>query len=203
MGFTVIELIVTVAVAAILVSIAVPAVQNMIRDNSITAATNQLVTSLNYARNEALIEHNIVRVCRSDDPQATTPGCTVSGSNGYTKGWLIYVDADSDGVFDASKGDTLLRRVTLDNTNTITINGSPSSTPSAADQVGFTPMGMLAGASGTSAPYIVLCDDRGWTNGGLRARVIGITLQGRIAAAPGDSASQTAIGTSATSCTPS
>ena len=53
-GFTLLELMVTVAVAAILTTVAVPGFRDLIQNNRVTTQTNELVTALNFARTEAV-----------------------------------------------------------------------------------------------------------------------------------------------------
>ena len=53
-GFTLLELMVTVAVAAILATVAVPGFRDLIQNNRVTTQTNELVTALNFARTEAV-----------------------------------------------------------------------------------------------------------------------------------------------------
>jgi type IV fimbrial biogenesis protein FimT len=53
-GFTLLELMVTIAVLAILATIGVPSFQGLIQSNRVTTQTNELVTALNFARTEAI-----------------------------------------------------------------------------------------------------------------------------------------------------
>ena len=53
-GFTLVELMVTIAVVAILATVAVPGFRDLIRNNRVTAQTNEIVSALNFGRTEAI-----------------------------------------------------------------------------------------------------------------------------------------------------
>jgi type IV fimbrial biogenesis protein FimT len=89
-GFTLIELMVTVTVLAILLSIGIPSFSDVIRNNRTAAATNSLVTSLNFARSEALKRGMPVTVCPAND--AVNPTDCDGNSTGWDKGWLVFSD---------------------------------------------------------------------------------------------------------------
>jgi type IV fimbrial biogenesis protein FimT len=61
-GFTIIELIVAIAVLAILLTIGVPSIQQLIKNNRVTAQTNELVSMINFARNESIRRNDTVTV---------------------------------------------------------------------------------------------------------------------------------------------
>lgn len=61
-GFTLIELIVAIAVAAILLTVAVPSLTNLIRNNRVTGQANELVAIINFARNEAIRRNDSIDV---------------------------------------------------------------------------------------------------------------------------------------------
>jgi len=94
-GFTLIEMMVTVSIAAILISIAVPSFKTMFKNNRITAATNEFVAALILTRSEALKRNNNVSICTSTDQQ------TCTGGTDFAKGWIVFLDCDQDGVIDA------------------------------------------------------------------------------------------------------
>ncbi|MBN7138474.1 hypothetical protein A7A76_00695 [Lysobacter enzymogenes] len=90
-GFTLLELMVTVAVAAVVVGLAVPSFIATINRSRLAGAANELVASLQMARMEAMRRNVSVTVCRSADQSS----CAGSGS--WT-GWIVVVpDADRDG----------------------------------------------------------------------------------------------------------
>ena len=104
-GFTLIELLVTLLVGGILVAIAVPAFNNFVLNDRDIGQANSLVSSLNYARSEA-IKQNIpggVTVCPSTN-------ATTCGGTEWSAGWLVV-----DG-----KGDVLSAIPALAGSNTLT-----------------------------------------------------------------------------------
>src|SRR4030067_1077024 len=101
-GFTLIELMVTLAVGAILLSVAVPSFSTMIMNNRLITQTNDFVTALNIARSEAIKRSGRVTMCKSNDNTA----CDISAT-GWVQGWIIFVDSDNDAQADA--GEELVR----------------------------------------------------------------------------------------------
>ena len=81
-GFTIVELMITVAVAAILLIIAVPSFNNIINSNRLTTATNTLVNALNTARMEAIKRNASVQFCSNSTANNTSgnlgAGCGTS-----------------------------------------------------------------------------------------------------------------------------
>lgn len=92
-GMTLVELVVTLAVAAILVSLALPSLSDMVVNNRLSALNNQLVSSLNYARSEAVKRRYDVAMCVRN-----STGTACSSSGGFENGWIIFTDCNSDGA---------------------------------------------------------------------------------------------------------
>jgi len=86
-GVTLIDLLVTVAVVAMVFAIGVPAMSEFITNNRMSAATNDLVSSLHMARAEAVRRPGPVVVCPADDWQSANPQCDNFGQ--LEDGWLV------------------------------------------------------------------------------------------------------------------
>ncbi len=93
-GFTLIELIVTVSIVAILSSIAAPSFRSMLENNKASVAANEMVSVLLLARSEALKRRNNVTVCTSIN-QTTCGGVN---EKDFSKGWIVFVDCNKDQV---------------------------------------------------------------------------------------------------------
>ena len=109
-GFTLPELMITMGVIAIVLSTAVPGISSMLKDNSLANQLNSVVTHLHFARAEAAKRDVRVILCRSANPDATTPSC---GGNAkvWESGYIIFADDgnNSHSVYNAAT-DTLLMR---------------------------------------------------------------------------------------------
>ncbi len=84
-GFTLIELMVTVALIVIIMSFAAPSFSTFQRNSELTSTANTLLSSLTAARAEAMKRGQNVSVVPQD------------GSD-WTKGWIVFVDTDASGT---------------------------------------------------------------------------------------------------------
>lgn len=82
-GFTLIELMVTIAVLAIVLSIAAPGLRSVIQNNRAAAISNELVSALQLARSEAIKRAVAVQVCPSNDQ--------VACGGSWNDGWIVQV----------------------------------------------------------------------------------------------------------------
>lgn len=108
-GFTMMETMMTLAIAAILAGIAAPSMKDLTRNVTITTEVNGLVAAVHLARAEAGKRGTRVALCRTADPLSATPSCGGSTQN-WSTGWLVYAVGDSraDPVYDTGEGDVLL-----------------------------------------------------------------------------------------------
>ncbi|VTU38536.1 putative major pilin subunit [Variovorax sp. PBS-H4] len=82
-GFTLIELMVTITVLAILLTVAVPSFDGIRLSNRLTSYATDLVTGSQLARTEAIKRNTSVTMCVSADGT----GCSTSG--GWETGWIV------------------------------------------------------------------------------------------------------------------
>lgn len=99
-GFTLIELMVTIAVLSIILTIAFPSVRELVSDSNQASAINEFIGYLNYSRAEATKRGTPVGIC------ASTNGADCGGTSWET-GWVVYQDSDNSDSKDA--GEPLLK----------------------------------------------------------------------------------------------
>lgn len=96
-GMTLIELMITVAIVAILIGISVPSFANLGSSQKVGTSAHSVMTSFNHARMRALSLRTQVVLCPSTD------GVTCSGGSSWEKGWLTYDDANRNRKLDPSE----------------------------------------------------------------------------------------------------
>ncbi|WP_442775069.1 GspH/FimT family pseudopilin [Sphaerotilus montanus] len=93
-GFTLVEMMVTVAVLAILASVAMPALTAFTARNRLSALSSDVVSSLALARTEA---------ARTGLPVLVWPATGGVTGNEYGKGWSLYLDKNGNGTVDSDE----------------------------------------------------------------------------------------------------
>lgn len=154
-GFTLIELMVAVAVAAVLLAAALPSMRTLIQNERASTQLNTLILSLNYARSEAIkrdLPTGIV-VCPSVDQ------LTCSGTSAWNQGWIVRGPAAEPALQSA---------LPLSGANTL-------SEASNLTAITFMPNGLVSAAA-----VFTLCDSRG----AAHARDIEVSASGRIVSSP-------------------
>lgn len=162
-GFTIVELMIVLAIAAILFGVAVPNMRTFILNSRLTTHTNDLIADLNLARSEATKRSQRVVMCKSADPRAATPACTTAGT--WATGRIIFVDAGVgtppvyNNSFNTADGDVLIRlRDPLDSEgNTLTATQTP--TAAAINFVTYTKLGTTT-IDLTQEASFRICDER-------------------------------------------
>ncbi len=134
-GFTLIELIVVMAVAAIILAVATPSFINIIADNRVSTAATEVVTVLNLGKSEAVRTGQTTVLCkRSNDTE-----CATNTSIDWSNGWLLFVDSNGDGHRDP--GERIIRVESSTETSLdIAYDGSTASNR----RINFNPNGRIA-----------------------------------------------------------
>lgn len=87
-GYTMVEILIATGIIAIIVGLAIPSVRTLLQNNRASGTANEFITTLNYARSEAVKRRNIVRMCTS----ANGTTCRATGASDATlwhKGWIM------------------------------------------------------------------------------------------------------------------
>lgn len=93
-GLTLIELMITLAILAIVASIAVPSLSRLLAETRISSKSNVLMGHVQYARHSAVALRSHVVACPSRDQVSCNAG------NRWDEGWIIFIDRNNDGHAD-------------------------------------------------------------------------------------------------------
>ena len=148
-GFTLTELIVTIAIVAILMAFAIPNFRTLIQNYTQSTQANNLVFALNYARSEAVKQDATISICASSDGAT----CTVGATN-WAIGWMVFSGTATPNPLQAwpalASGTSLTTRV--------------AGVVTAETPIRFQPSGLTYAPNGTTstAPIVafVFCDSR-------------------------------------------
>jgi prepilin-type N-terminal cleavage/methylation domain-containing protein len=190
-GFTLLELMITVFVAAILLAFGVPSFIEFQRNNAIAAAANDLVSATLAARAEAIKLQVPVTLCASANPMAANPVCSPTGA-GANGGFFVWVDengnVDANGVpiiNDPSDGDAVRdageRVLLVRPAPGLPINVFANTGVVSYGANGFRRFTIAGLAVQPPVIDVLYCDDRGnrGTASGSTARVVRIDRAGR------------------------
>ncbi len=168
-GFTLLELMLVVAIGSILLAIAVPTMGNFIRNSRITSAANDVMAGLHFTRSEAIKRRVPVTLCTSASAVTDlNPTCAASA---LLTGWIAFVDTNQSGQRDVGEA-VLMQHDAMNDQITARSSVNPF-------QVTYLLNGF---ALNPNAAQLVLCDERGNTPSGgelSSARGILVSVTGR------------------------
>lgn len=163
-GFTLLELLVVIAVVVTLQSLAVPALAGMVNSIRLTTATNAMFSSLLLARSEAIKRNGRAVLCKSASGEA----CITTG--GWEQGWIVFHDVNNNAAHDV--GESVLSREPAISESIRLIGNGPLSS-----YVSYTSMGATKYASGAfQAGTLTVCAQ---STTSTAARQIVISSNGR------------------------
>ena len=169
-GFTLYELMITILIMGVIITIGVPNMSDFTANSRMTATANDLQGAFLLGRSEAARTKEEITICAS----ANGTNCA---SSSFDDGWIVFVDINGDATVDA--GDTVMRTFPAINAN-IDITAEDAS-GNAADTFTFAESGMGLGNAGALS-VARICDSRGneeVAGGASAARILIITPLGR------------------------
>ena len=140
-GFTLVELMITIFVAAILITLALPSFRELVLSNRVTQSTNALLTDLNLARSEAVHRGTLVALINANGV----------GSNNWSNGWNVIADSafKNDGTFTDASDAVLHVNPGVDTSSNysikskVTVSGTASGITPTDGEVIFTAQGNM------------------------------------------------------------
>lgn len=96
-GLTLIELMMTLAVAGVLLTVAAPGFQQLLNSSRINGASQELAAAVHLGRAEAVRHNRRALLCRSTD------GSACSGTANTWPGWILFIDANGNGERDTAE----------------------------------------------------------------------------------------------------
>ncbi|MEH6626098.1 MAG: GspH/FimT family pseudopilin [Motiliproteus sp.] len=169
-GYTLVEMIVTVAIVGILIGIVAPSFTGFVKDNRFTSQINTLIGTIHYARGEAASRRSIVTLCASSNSSSC------SNSNSWETGWIIFSDSNNsgNGIIDGAD-ELILTQEALEGGNTLRESGFGFT---GAGKIHFNANGFLY-ATDPSAGTLTLCNDDGAAD--AKAIIVNISGTSRLA----------------------
>ena len=150
-GVTLFELLVVLSIASVILTLGVPSFRTVIDNQRMTAATNEMVMTLNLAKSEAIKRVAYVSICKSSDGA----NCSAGGF-GWEDGWIVFANTSNVSLDSVDAGDELIRVYPrLRQSFTFTSIGAIDSF------VSFRPGGTIGTSAANMPGTLTICDDRG------------------------------------------
>jgi type IV fimbrial biogenesis protein FimT len=166
-GFTLAELLISLAVMAILLALAVPAFSEVMVSSRLTTLANGFLSNLYLARSEAIKRNSRAVLCKS------ASGLACSDSGGWHQGWILFHDANNNAALDANEA-VILTQSALPSGFKLSGN-----TP-VSGYISYSPTGAAKKTSGADQfGTLTLCNEAS-SSGDARKIVISITGRSRI-----------------------
>jgi type IV fimbrial biogenesis protein FimT len=163
-GFTMLELLIVVALVAILSAIAVPSYTNLIRRNNVASEGNKIVGALQLARSTAISGKYVAGICA----ELTPAGCSSTSYN-FANGFVVFSKVDAtpnNEVVETVQSKFVSSEIVVDITNNVR-NG-----------LVFNRLGRLVQADAAGAKIMICWDQKSTTQ--VPGMKISVSASGRI-----------------------
>ena len=108
LGFTLFELLMTVTLAAIVLTLGLPSFSNSIARNRQHVEINALFHAIHLARKESIRRREVMSLCASSDGQ------TCNAGTDWSSGWILFNNTDRDSPAQADPGEAIVRAHRVD-----------------------------------------------------------------------------------------
>jgi type IV fimbrial biogenesis protein FimT len=171
-GFTIYELLITMLMIGIILSIGVPSMTAFTQNSRISGTANDLHSSFQLARSEAARSKSNITICASANSMDSAANC----GGTFDDGWIIFIDLNGD-IDRAGAGENVLRaHPAVSDRIDVTTNAG-------ANYFSFAPSGLGRGdIGGPAVQTATICDERGnvpGQGGNSTARILVVTPIGR------------------------
>lgn len=169
-GYTLLELMIVLAIVGILATMVVPGMQDSMRRNAKDSNMLDLISAVGLARSEAVTQARSISICRSVDQTA----CAAAAGADWSAGWIVFTDSGAAGTVDGT--DEVLRAGTVQNALSVVTLKTSTDTNFPTDFLQFDEHGSLKNS--TTGAYFKFCDTN---NAAVDARAVWLTNTGRTA----------------------
>ena len=172
-GFTIYELLITMLMIGIILSIGVPNMSGFMKNSRITGTANDLHASFQLARSEAARSKSNITICASANSMDAAAAC----GGTFNDGWIIFIDLNGDLARGGGSENVLRAHPAIP-------DGIDIATNAGADYFGYAPSGLGRGDVGgdPAVSRARICDQRGnivAAGGSSAARILVVTPIGR------------------------
>lgn len=168
-GFTLIELMLTLAVAAVLLLVAAPNFVSFQRNSELTSLANKLVGAINSARGEAMKTGRNAYVIPLN-------------SSDWAEGWRVYVDLNGNDVYDAGTDTLMLSEPAVPSYMTITGNNGAAISTTPVPHIGFNGSGFaqsIGNKTLANLSLVIKRNDTSASNADSETRLVIVARTGR------------------------
>ena len=181
-GFTLVELMITLAIVGILLMVGVTSLKTFLQGNQLIASTNELISALHVARSEAIKLNTRVSICESSDGKT----CAATGS--WKNGWIVFVDGNGANPGDlvntgspctAPNTDCLLRIHDAISDNLLSVAAVDAGGVSVSSFT-FTSRGLPKAVNGAAQSGVFSLCSFDSSNNVINSRAVILSLSGRV-----------------------